>query len=132
MSSAPSRTPTAWAPPSQSSARCARRRSRSSISPLPAEPGFLERLPHGRDTLVVAGCEAHVCALQTVDGLIDAGYQVKWVSDAVGSRRFESRNAATARARAMGADVVTTEMVLFEWLMTSKHPSFRKISKLIR
>src|SRR3974390_1075215 len=82
-----------------------------------SEPGFLERLPQGR-TLVVAGCEAHVCVLQTTLGLLEAGYPVKWVSDAVGSRSPVDRAAATARARSAGADVVTTEMVIFEWLKT--------------
>lgn len=96
------------------------------------EPGFMERLPQGRDTLVVAGCEAHVCVLQTVLRLLEAGLRVKWVADAVGSRRPQDRDAATARARAFGADVVTTEMVLFEWLRTSEHPSFRKVLALVR
>lgn len=97
-----------------------------------AEPGFIERLPHDRNTLVVAGCEAQVCVLQTVAGLLETGRAVKWVSDAVGSRHPHDRIAATARAQAMGADIVTTEMVLFEWLRSSRHPSFRKVLKLIR
>lgn len=98
----------------------------------PAEPGFLERLPQGRGTIVVVGCEAHVCVLQTAAGLLEAGYDVKWVCDAVGSRHPHDRDAATARARAFGADVVTTEMVVFEWMRTSEHASFRKVSRLIR
>lgn len=96
------------------------------------EAGFVERLPSGRNTLVVAGCEAHVCVLQTTLSLLEAGRPVKWVSDAVGSRHAFDRDAATARARAMGADIVTTEMVLFEWLRTSRHPSFKAVLKLIR
>ena len=60
---------------------------------LPAPPAA------GRDTLVVAGCEAHVCVLQTVIGLLDAGHAVKWVADAVGSRHPHDRLAATERAR---------------------------------
>ena len=51
-----------------------------------AEEGFMRRLPAGRNTIVIAGCEAHVCALQTALGLLDAGHAVKWVADAVGSR----------------------------------------------
>jgi nicotinamidase-related amidase len=97
-----------------------------------AEPGFLAQLPPGRKQIVVAGCEAHVCVLQTVDGLLAAGLEVKWVDDAVGSRHSENHQAAAARARTMGADVVTTEMVLFEWLATSQHASFRNVTKLIR
>ena len=97
-----------------------------------SEPGFVERLPQGRDTLVVAGCEAHVCVMQTVARLLEIGRPVKWVSDAVGSRRAFDRDAATARARALGADIVTTEMVLFEWLETCRHPAFRSILQLVR
>ena len=97
-----------------------------------AEEGFLRRLPADRDTFVVAGCEAHVCVLQTVAGLLEAGHSVKWVADAVGSRHMPNRLAATERARAIGADVVTTEMVIFEWLETSQHPKFKRLVQLIR
>ena len=97
-----------------------------------AEQGFLSRLPQGRKTFVVAGCEAHVCVMQTVAGLLDAGLAVKWVADAVGSRHPHNRLAATERARRMGADVVTTEMVVFEWLRTSEHPKFRQLLQLVR
>jgi nicotinamidase-related amidase len=96
------------------------------------EPGLVEQLPLGRRTLVVCGCEAHVCVLQTVIRLLESGYAVKWVVDAVGSRRLIDRDTATARARTLGADVVTTEMVLFEWLRTSRHPAFRSILKTLR
>jgi nicotinamidase-related amidase len=98
----------------------------------PAEPGFLNRLPAGRNTFVVAGCEAHVCVLQTVVGLIEARHAVKWVADAVGSRHPHNRLAATERARSVGADIVTTEMVVFEWLGSSEHPKFRRLLQLLR
>ena len=97
-----------------------------------AEEGFLSRMPRGRNTFVVAGCEAHVCVMQTVAGLLDAGHSVKWVADAVGSRHPHNRLVATERARKLGADVVTTEMVIFEWLRTSEHPKFRQLLQLVR
>ena len=89
-------------------------------------------MPAGRNTVVGAGCEAHVCALQTALGLLAAGHAVKWVADAVGSRHPHNRLAANDRARAAGADVVTTEMVVFEWLGSSQHPKFKQLSQLIR
>ena len=98
----------------------------------PREDGFMRRLPAGRNTLVVAGCEAHVCVMQTVALLLEAGHAVKWVADAVGSRHPHDRLAATERARKLGADVVTTEMVVFEWLGTSQHPKFKRLLQLIR
>ena len=97
-----------------------------------AEQGFMQRLPARRNTLVVAGCEAHVCVFQTVAGLIEAGHAVKLVADAIGSRHPHDRLAAVERARALGADVVTTEMVIFEWLGTSQHPKFKRLAQLIR
>ena len=98
----------------------------------PSEEGFLRRLPGARRTCIVAGCEAHVCVMQTVAGLIEAGHEVKWVADAVGSRHPHNRLAATDRARRLGADIVTVEMVVFEWLGHSDHPKFKRMLQLIR
>jgi nicotinamidase-related amidase len=96
-----------------------------------AAPGFLDRLPDGRD-LVVAGCEAHICVLQTVLGLLEAGRRTAVVRDAVGSRRVENRDAALARMAAHGAEIVTTEMVVFEWLGTARHRRFREAIRLVK
>jgi len=97
-----------------------------------AEPGFDMLLPPGRDEVVVAGAEAHVCVLQTVIALRERDVRVVLVADAVGSRRPSDRAAALERAREHGAEVVTTEMVLFEWMRDSHHPRFREVSKLLR
>lgn len=96
-----------------------------------AEPTFLEAVLGDRE-LVVAGCEAHVCVLQTVLTLLAHRRRVVVVQDAVGSRAAESREAALSRMAAHGAEIVTTEMVLFEWLRTADHPRFKAMSTLIR
>lgn len=96
------------------------------------EAAFEGFLPPDRPTLVVAGCETHVCVLQTVLGLLEKGRSVALVRDAVGSRREASRDAALERAKAHGAELVTTEMVIFEWLGTSDHPGFREALNLVR
>jgi nicotinamidase-related amidase len=70
--------------------------------------------------------------LQTVIGLREEGHRVVVVADAVGSRVPVNRDAALTRAREHGAEVVTTEMVLFEWMGASTHPQFRDVQKLIR
>lgn len=95
-------------------------------------PGLTEHLPDRETVAVVAGCEAHVCVLQTVLGLLAGGRPVAVVADAVGSRTAANKDAALARMRAHGADVVTTEMVAFEWLADSQAPEFRDVHKLIK
>jgi nicotinamidase-related amidase len=97
-----------------------------------ADPGWPGLLPPGATQLVVAGCEAHVCVLQTVLGLLDSGLEVAVVADAVGSRFPADRAAALERAARAGAEVVTSEMVLFEWLRDAAHPRFREVQKLLR
>jgi nicotinamidase-related amidase len=86
----------------------------------------------GQSQLILAGVEAHVCVLQTGLELIDAGYQVFVVADAVASRRPESREVALHRIARAGATLITVEMALFEWLRSASAPEFRSISKLIR
>ena len=95
-------------------------------------PGFATLLPPGTEEIVVAGCEAHVCVLQTVLGLLAARHRVLLVADAIGSRDPANKVAAIDRAQRHGAEVVTTEMVLFEWMRDSTHPQFREVQKLIR
>jgi nicotinamidase-related amidase len=97
-----------------------------------ADPGFADLLPPGAGEIVVAGCEAHVCVLQTVLGLLADGQRVVLVSDAVGSRDPADKAAAIDRGRRHGAEIVTSEMVLFEWMRDSGHPRFREVQKLLK
>jgi nicotinamidase-related amidase len=95
------------------------------------EDGFLERIPTDAH-VVVAGCESHVCVQQTVLGLLQAPRKTYVVRDALGSRRPEDKEAAIRRMERHGAEIVTTEMVVFEWLQTAEHRSFRDTIALIK
>lgn len=95
------------------------------------EAGFLDRIP-ADSHVVVAGCEAHVCVLQTVLSLRDAGRTTYVVRDALGARAPENKEAGLRRMESHGAEIVTTEMVVFEWLQTARHPQFRQAAALIR
>ena len=86
----------------------------------------------GRNTIVMAGCEAHVCLLQTSLDLLDEEFDVWVVTDACGSQSERNRDAAFDRLAASGAELVTTEMVAFEWLRTADHPEFREALVLIK
>ncbi len=85
-----------------------------------------------RNTIVIAGCEAHVCLLQTALDLLEDEFEVWVVTDACGSRTDRNRDAAFDRLAGAGAELVTTEMVGFEWLRSAEHPRFRELQALIR
>lgn len=85
-----------------------------------------------RNTVVIAGCESHVCLLQTVLGLIEEEIDVWVVTDACGSRHQRDRDAAFDRLAGNGAELVSAEMVAFEWLGSADHPQFREALKLIK
>jgi nicotinamidase-related amidase len=85
-----------------------------------------------RPTIVVAGCEAHVCLLQTALELLEQEFDVWVVTDACASRTERNRDAAFDRLAGAGAELVTTEMVAFEWLRTAEHPAFRDVQGLIK
>ncbi len=85
----------------------------------------------GRSTIVIAGCEAHVCLLQTALDLLEEEFDVWVVTDACGSRSERNRDAAFDRLAGNGAELVTTEMVAFEWLRNADHPLFKSIQGLI-
>ncbi|MGD9775139.1 isochorismatase family protein [Diaphorobacter sp.] len=83
-------------------------------------------------SIVIAGCEAHVCLLQTALDLIEDDFEVWVVTDACSSRTERNRDAAFDRLAGAGAELVTTEMVAFEWLRSCEHPVFRDVLALIK
>ena len=85
-----------------------------------------------RNTVVIAGCEAHICLLQTALDLLEDEFEVWVVTDACGSRTERNRDAAFDRLAGAGAELVTTEMVAFEWLRTAEHVQFRAVQALIK
>ena len=85
-----------------------------------------------RGTIVIAGCEAHVCLLQTALDLIEDEFEVWVVTDACSSRTERNRDAAFDRLAGAGAELVTTEMVAFEWLGSCEHPAFKDVLGLIK
>lgn len=97
------------------------------------EPAVRQRLAEiGRPDLVLAGCEAHVCLLQTALSLKAQGRRVIVVADAISSRRAADCEAALARLGAAGCELVTTEMVVFEWLRHAPSPEFRDLLPLLK
>lgn len=86
----------------------------------------------GRKQAVIAGMEAHICVVQTAASMIEEGFEVFVVSDATASRTLESEEACIARLNACGAGIVTTEMVIFEWLGKAGSPAFKKMLQFVK
>jgi nicotinamidase-related amidase len=85
-----------------------------------------------KSTIVIAGCEAHICLMQTALHLLEDEFDVWVVTDACSSRTERNRDAAFDRLAGAGAELVTTEMVAFEWLRSAEHPAFREVHALIK
>lgn len=111
-------------PPARQAAGNARSLPKHLQKPAVAEPV--------RNTLVLAGCEAHICLMQTALALLEDEFEVWVVTDACTSRTERNRDAAFDRLAGAGVELVTTEMVAFEWLRSAAHPRFREVSALIK
>ncbi len=82
--------------------------------------------------IVVCGIESHVCVQQTVLDLIENGFQVNVAADAVSSRKEKDYNFALSRMRDHGAEVTTTESILFELLNVCGTDVFKQVSKIVK
>ena len=97
------------------------------------EPAFAEAFRStARPQAIITGMEAHICVMQTAAQLMDEGYSVFVVTDATSSRTLESEQACLDRLQAIGAGIVTTEMVVFEWLAKAGTPAFKALLPLIK
>ena len=82
--------------------------------------------------VIIFGIETHICVLQTAMDLLNEGYEVFLVQNACGSRNEENKQVALRRLIHAGVQIVTTEMVIFELLESSKHPNFKEVQALIK
>ena len=97
------------------------------------DPAFVEKMKgSGKKQVIIVGMECHVCVLQTVLELLDAGFIVHLVRDAVMSRRKDNWLVGLETARDAGAVITSTEAALFQLLKVAGTDEFRKLSKLVR
>lgn len=85
-----------------------------------------------RKSIVLAGCEAHICLMQTALDLLEDEFEVWVVTDACTSRTERNRDAAYDRLAGAGAELVTAEMVAFEWIRSAEHPDFKLLQSLFK
>jgi nicotinamidase-related amidase len=99
------------------------------------DPAFVSRLDAtGRDQIVVAGVEAHVCVLQTVLGLRALDRSVFVAADAVGSRSVRQGDCelALSRMREAGCTLAGTETILFEWARRADDDRFAQTLQAVK
>ncbi len=95
--------------------------------------GFMKRLRTlGRNDILVVGMETHVCVYQTCVELLEFGYNVHLVTDAVSSRTDENRALGIRRIERAGAVPTSTEMAIFELLRVAEGDTFKAISKIVK
>ena len=96
-------------------------------------PEFRAKLKeYGRQQVIVCGIETHVCVYQTVRDLLREGYQVGLAADAVSSRLSMSRQIGLEAMRDLGAQIVSTELLMFEILEVALTDDFRGVSGILR
>jgi nicotinamidase-related amidase len=86
----------------------------------------------GRTQVIITGMETHVCVLQTVIELREAGFTVHIVKDAVMSRNKQNWETAIQTMTLAGAVPTCTESVLFQLLKIAGTDEFKKLSKLVK
>ena len=86
----------------------------------------------GSQTIIVVGCETHVCVFQTVRDLLARGYNIHVVRDGVCSRFEENYENGLALMHDMGAVINNTETIVFDCLFRAEGASFKVMSAQIK
>lgn len=85
-----------------------------------------------KENIFIFGIETHICVFQTAINLLNENYNVFVIKDACASREKEEYKTSLNLMEKEGAKLITTEMVLFEMLKSSKHPLFKDLQGLIK
>jgi len=94
-------------------------------------PEIKEKIKDKKNILIF-GIETHICVFQTVINLLKENFNVFVIKDACASREKEEYKTSLNLMEKEGAKIITTEMVLFALLKSSKHPKFRDLQALIK
>lgn len=92
----------------------------------------IEKYIQGKKYVIVCGIEAHICVLQTVIDLAEAGYVPVLVVDCISSRKESDLYYGIERAKQEGAVLTTYEAILFELLKVAGTDISKKIQRLIK
>lgn len=83
------------------------------------------------EQVILCGIEAHICVSQTAHDLLQNGYQVHLLSDAVSTRLARNRELAINKMAKAGAIISSIEMALFE-LCPAGTPEFKQMQALVK
>lgn len=83
-------------------------------------------------SVLVSGIEAHICIMRTCLDLIDVGYTVGLITDAIGSRRQSDKEVAIRRMMAAGALPMTVESALLELEPDASSPRYRDLMSALK
>lgn len=86
----------------------------------------------GRQQILITGIETHICVYQTTIELLEAGYEVEVVADAVSSRTPENKAIGLDKMKTAGAGITGTETALYELLKVAGGPEFKQILKIVK
>jgi nicotinamidase-related amidase len=106
--------------------------SKASFSCCGVQPFMAQLQALDRRQTLMTGIETHICVYQTAVDLLDMGYEVQVVADAVSSRTAENRQIGLDRLNEAGAIITSTEMALFELLRIAEGDKFRQITKIVK
>jgi nicotinamidase-related amidase len=87
---------------------------------------------NGIKQVAICGLEAHICVNQTAHDLVDRGFQVHLLCDAISARFEYNRLSGIAKMTRAGAIESSIETALFELLRDAKHEHFKAIQALIK
>jgi len=85
-----------------------------------------------RKQILITGIETHICVYQTAMDLINLGYEVEVVADAVSSRTVENKEIGLEKVRDGGGKLTSTETALFELLKVAEGEKFKEILQIMK
>ncbi len=97
------------------------------------DDAFMQALNEvNRKQILITGIETHICVYQTAVDLVEMGYEVQVVTDAVSSRTAENKEVGIQKMSNAGVHITSTEMALFELLEKAEGPRFKQILKIVK